>query len=45
LQFHGPTVLAIPGASREKHAEEFAGAMSLTLSARELSDLDTVSRV
>ncbi len=45
LQFHGPTVLAIPGASREKHAEELTGAMALTLSPRELSDLDTVSRV
>jgi aryl-alcohol dehydrogenase-like predicted oxidoreductase len=45
LQFHGPTVLAIPGASKAKHAEENVGAMSLTLSHRELDDLDLASRV
>jgi aryl-alcohol dehydrogenase-like predicted oxidoreductase len=44
VQFHGPTVFAIPGATKPKHADENVGAMRLTLSARELADLDAVSK-
>ena len=44
LQFHGETVLAIPGASKVRHAEENVGAMGMTLSARELSDVDAAGR-
>lgn len=44
LQFHGDTVVAIPGASRVKHVEDNVGAMRLTLSARELARIDELSR-
>jgi len=44
IRFHGETVVAIPGASRPRHAEEAAGTMGLRLSAEELSRLDDLSR-
>jgi aryl-alcohol dehydrogenase-like predicted oxidoreductase len=42
--FHGETVVAIPGASRPSQAQENAAAMAVTLSAKELSRLDELSR-
>ncbi len=44
LAFHGETVVAIPGASRPEQMEENLGALSLTLTARELARLDELSR-
>jgi aryl-alcohol dehydrogenase-like predicted oxidoreductase len=44
IGFHGEAVVAIPGASKPRHAEESAGAMQLTLSAKELSRIDELSR-
>ena len=43
-QFHGDTVVAIPGASRAAQAEENAGALELTLSRGELDTIDRLSR-
>jgi aryl-alcohol dehydrogenase-like predicted oxidoreductase len=42
--FHGDTVVAIPGATKVKHAEENVGAMQLSISRQELDRLDEVSR-
>jgi len=42
-QFHGDTVVAIPGATKVKHVEENVGAMRLTLSPEELKRIDEVS--
>jgi aryl-alcohol dehydrogenase-like predicted oxidoreductase len=42
-QFHGDTVVAIPGASRATQAEENAGALELTLSRGELDGIDALS--
>ena len=44
VQFHGDTVVAIPGATKLKHADENVGALGLTLSPAELTRLDEVSR-
>lgn len=44
VRFHGDTVVAIPGASKPKHADENVGAMVLELSAKELERLDLLSR-
>ncbi|MBL8919168.1 MAG: aldo/keto reductase [Myxococcaceae bacterium] len=44
VQFHGDTVVAIPGATKTKHVEENVGAMRLTLSKPELERLDELSR-
>jgi aryl-alcohol dehydrogenase-like predicted oxidoreductase len=44
IQFHGDTVVAIPGASRPAQALQNAEAMKITLSAQELAILDQVSR-
>jgi aryl-alcohol dehydrogenase-like predicted oxidoreductase len=41
--FHGDTVVAIPGASKPRHAEESAGAMALRLTQKELSRIDELS--
>jgi aryl-alcohol dehydrogenase-like predicted oxidoreductase len=43
-QFHGDTVVAIPGASRATQAEENAGALGLSLSRGELDTIDRLSR-
>jgi len=43
-QFHGDTVVVIPGASRPEQAEENAGALDLTLSRGELEKIDELSR-
>jgi aryl-alcohol dehydrogenase-like predicted oxidoreductase len=44
LHFHGETVVAIPGASRPRHAEEAAGAMGFRLADEEMGRLDELSR-
>jgi aryl-alcohol dehydrogenase-like predicted oxidoreductase len=44
LHFHGETVVAIPGASRPRHAEEAAGAMAFRLTDEEMARLDELSR-
>jgi aryl-alcohol dehydrogenase-like predicted oxidoreductase len=43
-QFHGETVVVIPGASRPEQAEENAGALDLTLSGKDLERIDELSR-
>ncbi len=42
---HGETVVAIPGATKESHAKENAGAMNFSLSAEDLSLLDNKSEL
>ena len=44
LDFHGDSVVAIPGASQPRHAEEAAGAMGFRLSDAEMGRLDELSR-
>jgi aryl-alcohol dehydrogenase-like predicted oxidoreductase len=44
ITFHGDVVVAIPGASKARHAQENAGAMAFTLSDEELARLDVLSR-
>lgn len=44
INFHGESVVAIPGASKVKHAEESAGAMQFKLSDVEMERLDIVSQ-
>ncbi|MCP8967359.1 aldo/keto reductase [Ectobacillus ponti] len=44
IQFHGDTVLAIPGASKVRHAEENIGALQFELSPAHLRQIDEVSR-
>jgi len=44
VNFHGETVVAIPGASKVKHAVEAAGALKFGLTAAELAQIDTLSR-
>jgi aryl-alcohol dehydrogenase-like predicted oxidoreductase len=44
LHVHGEAVVAIPGASRPRHAEEAAGAMAFRLTDEEMARLDDLSR-
>lgn len=44
VNFHGETVVAIPGASKVYQAEESAGAMQFQLTDEELAKLDELSR-
>ena len=44
ISFHGETVVAIPGASRKRHAEENAEAMRLRLAESELGQIDEAAR-
>jgi aryl-alcohol dehydrogenase-like predicted oxidoreductase len=44
FSFHGPTVVVIPGATREAQAASNAAAMAVALSRDELDHLDRVSR-
>jgi aryl-alcohol dehydrogenase-like predicted oxidoreductase len=44
LHFHGETVVAIPGATRPRHAEEAAAVMGFRLTGEEMSRLDALSR-
>ena len=43
INFHGDTVVAIPGASKVHHAQEAAGAMTLALTEDEMDRLDNLS--
>ena len=43
VNFHGESVLAIPGATKESHARENTGAMHFTLSWEDMARLDSVS--
>jgi len=45
INFHGETVVAIPGATKESHAKENTGAMTFTLSAEDLALLDNKSSI
>ena len=45
VNFSGDIVVAIPGASKPKHAEESAGAMKVALTPEEMERIDHVSRV
>ena len=45
INFHGETVVAIPGATKESHANENTGAMTFTLSAEDLAMLDNKSSI
>jgi aryl-alcohol dehydrogenase-like predicted oxidoreductase len=44
INFHGETVLAIPGASRVDHARESAGVLDFRLTDAEMSQLDELTR-
>lgn len=44
VNFHGETVVAIPGASKVEHAEGNAGAMKFTLSPDEMAYIDELSK-
>jgi aryl-alcohol dehydrogenase-like predicted oxidoreductase len=44
IHFHGQAVVAIPGASKVRHAEESASAMQFQLTDDDLATLDRVSR-
>jgi aryl-alcohol dehydrogenase-like predicted oxidoreductase len=45
IHYHGDTVVAIPGATKETHAEENTGAMSFRLSDEDMSRLDKESAI
>jgi aryl-alcohol dehydrogenase-like predicted oxidoreductase len=45
VNFNGDMIVAIPGASKPKHAEESAGAMKIALSSEEVERIDHISRV
>jgi aryl-alcohol dehydrogenase-like predicted oxidoreductase len=44
IYYHGETVVAIPGATKEKHAQENTGAMKFRLSPEDLYALNEASR-
>ncbi len=44
IHFSGDTVVAIPGATKARHAEENTGAMKFRLSAEDMNMLDEVSK-
>ncbi len=44
IQFHGDTIVAIPGASSAKQAQQNAAVMDFELTASELASLDEISR-
>ena len=43
VHFHGKTVVAIPGATKVRHAQEAAGALGFTLTSAELAAIDELS--
>ena len=45
VNFHGDTVVAIPGASKPQHASESAGAMNFSLTEDEMAKIDEASRM
>ncbi|MDP5275409.1 aldo/keto reductase [Chengkuizengella axinellae] len=44
INFHGDTIVAIPGATKKHHAEENVGALSFRLSDKHLAEIDRVSK-
>ncbi len=44
INAHGPRVVAIPGATKPRHAADAAGAMRFVLSPDELAELDRIAR-
>lgn len=44
VNFHGDTVVAIPGASKPQHARESAGAMNFNLTEDEMAQIDETSQ-
>lgn len=44
INFHGETIVAIPGASKVRQAEDNAGAMRFTLSQDDMAQLDELSK-
>jgi aryl-alcohol dehydrogenase-like predicted oxidoreductase len=44
LQFHGDTIVVIPGATKVRHAQDNVGAMDVRLTPSELTHLDEISR-
>jgi aryl-alcohol dehydrogenase-like predicted oxidoreductase len=44
INFHGDTVVVIPGASKVRHAEQNVGAMSFSLSDAELAKINSLSK-
>jgi aryl-alcohol dehydrogenase-like predicted oxidoreductase len=44
VNFHGDTVVAIPGATRSEQAKQNCGAMNITLSDAQMSRIDELSR-
>jgi aryl-alcohol dehydrogenase-like predicted oxidoreductase len=44
INFHGDTVVVIPGASKVRHAQQNVGAMTFTLSNEELARIDKLSQ-
>jgi aryl-alcohol dehydrogenase-like predicted oxidoreductase len=44
IHFHGDTVVAIPGASKIRHAEENIGTLTFKLSDEHLNEIDRVSK-
>jgi aryl-alcohol dehydrogenase-like predicted oxidoreductase len=45
VTFHGETVVAIPGATKVKHAQEAAGALAFALTEAERAEIDRLSAV
>lgn len=44
INFYGDSIVAIPGASKPRHAQEAAGTMAFTLSEEEMARLDELTR-
>ncbi|MFN2144278.1 MAG: aldo/keto reductase [Anaerolineales bacterium] len=44
IHFHGETVMAIPGASKVRHAQEAAGVLDFRLTDAEMAQLDELTR-
>ncbi len=45
IHYHGDTVVAIPGATKFRHAEENIGAMTFRMSAEDMQKIDQSSRI
>ncbi|MFW9944607.1 MAG: aldo/keto reductase, partial [Candidatus Sifarchaeia archaeon] len=43
INYHGDTIVAIPGASKPYQAEQNAGAMRVSLSSEQMNSLSTLS--
>ena len=44
INFHGETVVAIPGASKAEHVQDNAQAMHFKLASSEMDEIDKVTR-